>query len=222
MNSADIAVWSCSRIASHRCPNKMIRPFHDTTLTDIFLSKLARLNQPVFFAGYEEVFDEKCRQHGVPFAKRTRHSSLVDYPAADIYSFLNDQPYEYMLQVNACVPFLRTKTIADFVDACSTDHRPAFGVFRVKNYFVHIDGRPINFDTGLSTINTKEVPPVYEFAHVFYFFSREYFRRTGWYWDWNEVRYIEIPEGLETFDIDTEEQFFMAETLWKEVGYSVV
>lgn len=222
MKMSDVAVWSCSRIASSRCPNKMIRPFHDTTLTDIFLSKLARLDRNVFFAGYEEVFEEKCRHHGVPFVKRTRHSALIDHPASEIYSFLCDQQYEYLLQVNACIPFLRTKTIADFLDSCTADHRPAFGVFRLKDYFVHIDGRPINFDTTLSTINTKAVSPVYQFAHVFYFFRKEHFMRTGWYWDWNDVRYIEIPDGLETFDIDTEEEFFMAETLWKEVGYSVV
>lgn len=222
MNPSDIAIWSCSRIASQRCPNKAIRPFHDTTLTDIFLSKLARLEHNTFFAGYEEIFEEKCRNHGVPFVKRTRHSAQIDSPASEIYSFVNDQPYEYLLQVSACIPFLRTKTITAFLEACMTDRRPAFGVFRTRNLFTELDGKPINFDINLSTINTKVAPPIYEFAHVFYFFQREYFTKTGWYWDWNEVRYIEIPDGLETFDVDTEEEFFIAETLWKEVGYSVV
>ena len=222
MNETDIAVWSCSRIASSRCPNQMIRPFHSTTLTDIFLSKLARLERNVFFAGYEEVFEEKCRQHRVPFVKRTRKSSLTDFPASEIYSFLRDQPHEHLLLVNACVPFLRTKTILDFLESCQSDARPAFGVLRTKNYFVHLNGQPINFDTNLMTINTKAVTPVNEFAHVFYYFHKEYFVKTGWFWDLNEVRYIEIPDGLEIFDIDTEEEFFMAETIWKEVGYSVV
>ena len=35
MNLTDIGVWSCGRTSSSRCPNKMIRSFHDTTLTDI-------------------------------------------------------------------------------------------------------------------------------------------------------------------------------------------
>lgn len=222
MNNTDIAVWSCSRISSTRCPNKMIRPFQNTTLTDIFLAKLARLKRNIFFAGFEEVFEEKCRIHNVPFVKRTRHSALIDEPAAEIYSFLTSQPYEYLLQVNACIPFLRTKTILDFLESCASDRRPCFGVFRNRNYFVRLDGSPMNFETTVATINTKAVTPVYEFAHVFYFFRRDYFTQHGWYWDWNDVRYIEIPDGLETFDIDTEEEFFMAETLWKEVGDSVI
>lgn len=221
MKNNDVAIWSCSRLASSRCPNKMIRPFHNTTLTDIFLSKLAGLDQNTFFAGYEDVFESMCEQHKVPFVKRTRHSALIDEPAKEIYSFINDQPYDYFLQVNACTPFLRSKSIIDFLESCASDRRPAFGVFRAKNYFVRLDGSPINFDVDLTTINTKAVSPVYEFGHVFYFFSKEHFLRTGWYWDWSDVRYIEIPSGLETFDIDTEEEFFMAESMWKDVGRSV-
>jgi len=222
MNTTDIGVWSCSRLSSTRCPNKMVRQFHNTTLTDIFLSKLEKLKRNTFFAGYEEVFGEKCRAHNVPFVKRTRQSALIDEPASEIYSFVKDQPYEFLLQVNACTPFLRTKTIIDFLESCVSDRKPCFGVFRNKNYFVHLDGTPINFTNGVSTINTKVVAPVYEFAHVFYFFSKEYFIRHGWYWDWNEVRYVEVPDGLETFDIDTEEEFFIAETLWKEIGFSLI
>ena len=38
----------------------------------------------------------------------------------------------------------------------------------------------------------------------------------GWYWDWNEVNYIEIPHGIESLDIDTEEEEFdMARLLWE-------
>lgn len=222
MNTTDIGVWSCSRISSTRCPNKMVRPFQDTTLTDVFLSKLGSLKRNIFFAGYEDVFRDKCREHDVPFVQRTRRSASVDHPAAEIYNFLTEQPYTYLLQVNACLPFLRTKTILDFLESCTSDYRPCFGVIRKKNYFVQLDGTPVNFKTNLDTINTKVVEPLYEFAHVFYFFNRDYFAQHGWYWDWNEVRYIEVPDGLETFDIDTEEQFFMAESMWKEVGYSVV
>ena len=60
-----------------------------------------------------------------------------------------------------------------------------------------------------------------EFAHVFYFFQKSTFVKTGWYWDWSKVDYIEIEEGLETFDIDTEEQFQMADALWNRFGSAV-
>ena len=97
MKNNDVAIWACRRLASRRWPTKMIRPFHDTTLTDIFLSKLAGLDHSTFFAGYEDVFENMCAKHKVPFVKRTRHSALIDEPAKEIYSFINDQPYDLSL-----------------------------------------------------------------------------------------------------------------------------
>ena len=62
--------------------------------------------------------------------------------------------------------------------------------------------------------STKTVKPVLEFAHALYFFSKEYLFREGTYWDWNTVRLIELPSKLQTIDIDTEEDFRIAEALW--------
>ena len=35
-----IGIWSCARTTSQRCPNKMIKNFCGTSLTDIFFKKL--------------------------------------------------------------------------------------------------------------------------------------------------------------------------------------
>lgn len=216
-----IAVWSCGRVSSSRCPNKMVRPFADTTLTDIFLSKLAKLNIDVFFAGYEDIFKEKCNAHKVPFVKRTEKSANIDEPASEIYSFLKTQPFEYFLQVNACLPFLKIDTMKKYFDMCKENKEPSFAVIKKSNFFVKTDGTPINFSNNLTTINTKKVSPINEFAHAFYFFKKEYFIETGWYWDWNTIKYIEIPGGLEIFDIDEEEEFEMAEAIWQYKKYSI-
>ena len=214
MNISDIGVWSCARTTSTRCKQKMIRPFGDSTLTDIFLKKLSKVGDNIFFGGYEPIFKDKCQLHGIPFIQRTKESATVDEPAAKIYEFLFDQPYKYLLQVNACLPFLKSESIVRFLETCIEDDKPKFAVFRKNNYYTDINGKPYNFNSSLTTINTKNVSPVNEFAHVFYFFEKSYFVENGWYWDWNDVRYIEINESIEMFDIDTEEQFKMAEAMW--------
>ena len=71
----------------------------------------------------------------------------------------------------------------------------------------------------ISTINTKSVDKVKEFGHVFYFFEKEYFKKNGWYWNWDDVEYITIPKGIEMLDIDTEEDFKKAEIYWKGLNY---
>jgi len=218
MNISDIGVWSCARTSSTRCKQKMIRPFGESTLTDIFLKKLSNVGKNVFFGGYEPIFEQKCKLHGVPFIKRSKEAATVDEPASKIYEFLCDQPYEYLLQVNACLPFLKAESIINFLNICTEDDKPKFAVIRKNNYFTDINGKPYNFSNNLSTINTKNVSPVNEFAHVFYFFKKSYFIENGWYWNWEDLRYIEVDDGLEIFDIDTEEQFKMAESIWNGIN----
>ena len=41
------------------------------------------------------------------------------------------------------------------------------------------------------------------------------FLENGFYWNWNEVQYEEVPYGIESLDIDTEEDFEMARLLWE-------
>lgn len=228
---SEVGIFSFGRRRSQRCPNKMLRRFGDTTLTDIVLSKLSVLSRrghDVFFAGYEREFRVKCQHHGVPFVRRDRTSVLIDRPIVDILSFLRTVSYEYLLLVNACLPFLRTRTIEAFLDDCNANgRRPAFGVTKRTNYFVRLDGRAINFDPAEKTINTKTVTPVYEFAHALYFFRRRYLLEHGTYWNWRSVRSIELPDRRELVDIDTEDDFAFAEALWKVrrrslVGYSPV
>ena len=45
MEPARIGVFAFARTQSERCPNKMLRPFAGTTLTDIVLEKLSAFQE---------------------------------------------------------------------------------------------------------------------------------------------------------------------------------
>lgn len=211
-----IGIFSFGRMQSERCPNKMLRPFAETTLTDIVLSKLAHFGENSFFAGYESQFEHKCQQHNVPFVKRDENSINIDGPITDILSFLKDLDYDHFLIVSGCLPFLQTKTIENFLEQCiRAQYQPSFSVLKVNNFMLDEAKNPINFDASLKTINTKTVKPVYEFAHALYFFNKEYFFENKRYWNWSDVNYIELMNKKELLDIDTEEDFLIIENLWK-------
>ena len=212
-----IGVFSFGRKQSHRCVNKMLRPFGNTTLTDIILKKLKILGEHSFFSGYEEEFAEKCSQHGVRFVERSIHSTLIDGPITEILSFLQDLEYEYFLIVNGCLPFLTVKTISCFLQKClNKELDSAFAVIRRNNFYFGMDRTPLNFSLSLKTINTKTVDSVYEFAHALYFFNKDYFFYHGTYWDWKTVELLELEGKLQLFDIDTEEDFALTQSIWKE------
>ena len=213
--TTDVAIFSFGRKDSQRCPNKMLRPLAGTTLTDILLKKFARCHQPTFFAGYEPEFRSLCNNHGVRFVQRDERSATIDEPIVEILSFLQPLEFTHFLCVNASLPFLELDTITSFLDDCiANNSQPAFGVIRRANHLMSLDRHPLNFDITAHTINTKTVKPVLEFAHALYFFSKEYLFREGTYWDWNTVRLIELPSKLQTVDVDTEEDFRIAEALW--------
>lgn len=211
-----VGVFSFGRKESQRCPNKLLRPFGETTLADIMLAKLAAFGPAAFFAGHDDEFRVKAAAHGVPFVERDARSVTIDEPIVDILAFLRDVPYTHLLIVNACLPFLSVQTIRDFLKkAVDGGHQPAFAVTRRNTHFVGLDGRPLNFPGDLKTINSKTVQPVYEFAHALYFFERDYFFRHGRYWDWRSVRLLEIENRHEVVDIDTEEDFAFAHAVWQ-------
>lgn len=224
---SDVAVFSFGRVNSHRCPNKLLRPFSGTTLTDILLSKFSQLKAETFFCGHEEEFKRKCEEHKITFIPRDERSASIDGPITDILACLRDVKFEHLLLVSTCLPFLRVQTIERFIEECLSDKsRPAFGVVRRKAYFMTTDKQAINFDISQRTRNTKTVEPVLEFAEALHYFSREYFFEKGTFMDWTQVRYVELDERYELIDIDTEEDFSLAEALWKQqwkpVGHATI
>ncbi|MBI2173717.1 MAG: NTP transferase domain-containing protein [Candidatus Omnitrophica bacterium] len=211
-----VGVFSFGRIQSQRCPNKMLRPFADTTLTDVILEKLSQCGADAFFAGNGQEFRDKCARYAVPYLSRTSRSAEIDGPIVEILSFLRQVDFEHLLIVNGCLPFLKLGTIQHFLKEClANDCQSSFGVIRRQTHFLRLSREAVNFNPEDPTINTKTVEPILEFAHALYFFNREYFLAHGAYWNWKTVRLIELDSGLELFDIDTEEQFKLAEALWK-------
>jgi len=211
-----IGVFSFGRRESARCHDKMLRPFGKTTLTDILLNKLKHFGDSAFFAGRDEDFRKRCANHGVRFVERNEHSVSIDEPITDILSFLEAENFSHFLIVNGCLPFLSLKTIQDFHTTCLEDaSRPAFGVVARQNFFLDSSLDPINFSEEVTTINTKRAEPVYEFAHALYFFEKTFFFKNRRYWNWSEVRYLQMGSRYELVDIDDEADFAFAETLWK-------
>ena len=72
--------------------------------------------------------------------------------------------------------------------------------------------------TKLKTLNTKQVSPLYEFGNALYFFKKDFFLKNNRYWDWNKVEYITSDNKIELLDIDTEEDFLIVESLWKNLN----
>ena len=216
----DIAVVIQARLGSQRVPKKMIRPLAGTTLTDMAIETIKRCEsfpqENFYLSAYEPELVEIGEKHGVNVFHRSEKSAKSEgTPMTDMYEWWNKLPHKYCVLVNACAPFLTSKTIDTFVRSYSyTESDGMFGVIRKKNYFW-------NFNKDLITplteavMNTKTVSPIYEAAHCLYAGRLDRIGEGVWMGDFNipgDIKLFQMEER-EVFDIDYEWQFEMAEKL---------
>ena len=142
----DVAIVIQARLSSQRIPQKMIRPFAGTTLTDIFLEKVKQCKsfpmRNFYFSAYEDQLIEKASKHHVNVFKRSKESAMSEgTPMSLMYEWHDKLPHKYVILINACVPFLKPSTIDSFVEAyLQTEKTGLFAVMEKKNYFWNNDG----------------------------------------------------------------------------------
>jgi CMP-N-acetylneuraminic acid synthetase len=221
-NKKDICILVQARLGSTRVPGKMLRPFSNTTLVDILLTKLNKSTvidkKNIIFSAYEPELKEVVNKHKIKIFNRSKQSANSEgNPLSEIYEWHDKLPYKYVVLVSACNPLLKIETIDNFVKTfINSDKEGGFAVFEKRTYYWDKNGESLT-DWGDSEImNTKFVDPVYEGAHCLYA-SRMDIIKDGYWMDTNIPAKPElfIMDELEAFDIDYEWQFKLGELLYK-------
>jgi len=223
-----VAVVIQARLGSQRVPQKMIRQFANTTLTDIALGKIKECKSfPIdnfYLSVYEPELLDIGLKHGVNIYRRSEKSANSEgTPMTEMYEWWNKLPHEYCVLINACAPFLEPSTIDEFVKAyCESSSDGMFGVVKKKNYYWNDSGRLITPLTE-AVMNTKTVAPIYEAAHCLYAGRLDRIGEGVWMGDFNrsgDIQLFEMQEK-EIFDVDYEWQFETAESLYKNLNENI-
>ena len=224
----DICLIIQARLSSERCPNKMLKPFADTTLLDIALEKITQLQsfdykKSFFLSAYEKELKEVANKYGLNVFHRSERSARSEgTPMSDMYEWWNKLNFKYCILVNACAPFLEPSTIDGFIDAyAKSESEGLFGVIKKKNYFWNKDGKLITpWPQSEACMNSKVVEPTYEAAHCLYAGRLDTIGNGIWMGDFQKPGDIELynMEEKECLDIDYEWQFKVAEALWSAQG----
>tara|TARA_Y100000593_G_scaffold94692_1_gene195144 strand:+ start:2715 stop:3413 length:699 start_codon:yes stop_codon:yes gene_type:complete len=216
----DIAVVVQARLGSQRCHNKMIRPFAGTTLTDITIKKVLKSDvipkKNFYLSVHEPELVAIGEKYGINIFNRSEKSANSEgTPMTEMYEWWNKIPFKYVVLVNACAPFLSTKTIDDFVTKYTRSADGLFGVMEKKNYFWNKEGEIL---TPLveAVMNTKTVQITYEAAHCLYAGKMDNIGQSIWMGDFNKPGDISLfpMSEKECLDIDYEWQFDMCEALY--------
>jgi len=221
----DILFICQARLASERVPRKMVRPFCGTTLIDILIKKIKQSSIIPFENFYLSVHDEelinKGNRHQINVYQRSKESALVENNITAMFEWWDKLPFKYVILLSACNPLLRIQTIDRFIKHfLNSDKEGSFGVVEKKQYFWDDKENMISkWPKKQKIMNTKYMNITYEAAHCLYA-SRMDIIGEGYWMDKNippKPELFVIKDESETFDIDNEWQFKVAQALYSQL-----
>lgn len=125
-------------------------------------------------------------------------------------------PGEHFLQTHATNPLLTVDSISRGIAQYFRHlhkYDSLFSVTRHQSRFYHADGTPVNHNPA-ELLRTQDLPPLYEENSCLYLFSKSSFQaataRIG-----KRPQLFELSP-LEAMDIDTEEDFLLAEARYRQ------
>lgn len=205
---------------SERIPNKNMRDFNGQPLCSVMLDKLvasAHIDQVVVNTD-SQVIKEFIEDRYSEVTVVDRPENLLGHDVSmnkiighDIDIF----PAELYLQTHSTNPLLSLKTIDEAIEKLKADkenHDSLFSVTKFQTRFYNEDGSALNHDPEV-LIKTQDLPALYEENSCIYLFTKEAFYK-------NNRRIGSAPmmfemEPIEAVDIDVEDEFVLAEKLFK-------
>ncbi len=214
-----ISVLINARTQSSRLPRKLVLPFADSTLIDIALEKLDRLD---FFAHrYFAVAEDELKSRVASY----RNIELLERDADAVKPGYNDHRkifahYEriesdYILWLNPCHPLLSSDTLRRAVEhVLATRHNSYTSVVPTTDWIFDDRGTPIT-NTQATMLSSGHSRRFFKVAHAFHVINKAFFLKDYQYWTLtpNDPALIEIPVG-ESYDVNDEMEFQIAEAAY--------
>jgi CMP-N-acetylneuraminic acid synthetase len=203
-----------SKLNSQRLPRKNVLPLGGRPLVNWVLGTLdmAKVDESVIYAADDEITRFVEPDIDYRFVQRPAWLDTDEAKVQDfVGSFLDDVEGDVVVLLHITSPFITPATVDACVDAVvSGEHESAFAALEMQR-FAWFRGEPLNYRLDLPTPRTQDLDPVLVEQSGLYVFTRDLFRRTG-----RRIAdrpYIHPIDPLEGHDIDTAEEFELAEMI---------
>lgn len=225
--SREILLVGTAREKSDRCHNKMSRYFHNTTLFDIYMEKLETIkkqNNNIFddiiiaVSKYDKVLWDKANSYSIKIHERDKHSVTKATSLSEIHYYLKDYEQEYIMWLNGSSPFITPDTILFFGDFFKKESMESLHLIkrRLNWFWLDNENKPINVEKKTHS-RSQECQPIYESLQSFHIYNRQFMLENDAPWDFsfnNPYLYKIGEDSIEYYDIDTEEEFHIAEKIY--------
>lgn len=212
------------RLGSKRVKNKNIRYLGDKPLVEHILYSLkqvSELKDNIYINANEDIFDEIAKRNKVCFYKRPIELSYDDATNdAFMYDFLQNIKCDWLVQAHSTSPFVTVKDIKTLLSLIRERNNNYDSIFSVKEEQIEslYKDHPINFTLNDQMKKSQDLVPVQSFCNGLMAFKRESFLRhykeLGYALFAGRPSYFTL-KGYATLDIDTEEDFSLAEGIYE-------
>ena len=207
-----------ARKNSTRCPNKHLRPLGNTTLIDVALDKLSKLDlDEKYLAVHDQELKDKVID-GVKILHREYESVAPgNAPHNIMYKHLENVKSDYIVNLNPCQPFLEVDKLQQIITLFKySNFDSMITAKRERNFYWDDDKNPINFKPN-DRLSTTTGPWIDVATHSLVIYKKQYMLDN---WELfpntkdNPYPFVVDWGEKELLDVDTEIDFKVVESYY--------
>ena len=210
-----------ARKGSTRVPNKLLRQFSDSSLIEIALEKLNKMDffEKKYLAIAEEEFEKiLVKYNNVELLRRNKEAVKRGVNPLNItFAHYLKIESDYVFVFNPCLPCISINSIKVAFDYFQkTDFISYTAVVSTGDWIFSNEGKPLT-NVDPKNVTTNKNISFKKGCHAFHIIPTKRFRNEGILWEFNinDPHLIEIPSE-EAIDVDTLPEFYAAEILYNE------
>jgi len=219
MNSKkkSVTVVMAARVESKRCQRKVAREFFEgKSLFDLMCQRLHQLRHPFAAAVGDEELVQAAHRQKVPVIERSHEEVNAHAPLLKVFKCMEKVKTTHAMLVSPCTPNLTMETINKACDFfIESPYRSMSSCTLEQNWFFDKDKKPL-FPINVHNMTSNELC-IYALANAFEIFPVDRFMEQGIFYtfdDPTDPHLFQIPKN-EALDINTEEEFVIAQDLWR-------
>lgn len=206
------------RAGSQRVKNKNIRPFAGSSLLEIKVKQLLRINEidSIIVNSDSDEMLEIAASLGAETYKRDAYYASSTVPINEVYKNIGETTNaDIIVYANATNPLLKDSSVSNAIHAFlnrTSDNDTLNSAHLIKE-FLWKDGQPLNYDLDKMP-KSQNLPDIYALNFALNIFEREYAIQNSSIVGRKPILFK--LEELEAVDIDNEIDFEFAEFMYKK------
>lgn len=202
------------RAGSQRVKNKNIKPFANTTLLDIKIETLKKVQgiDDIIVSSDSQEMLKIAKEHDVNVHIRDEYFASNEVNNSDFMQNLSTIVDEGHIMYSPCTsPLLSSETITEIVSKYKNNKLRNIVTVTTQKHHMWLNGKPLNYDPS-NAPNSQDLPDIYSINYGCCILSKD-----DLYKHKNVVvePTFHITNEIESIDIDTEFDFIIAEFIYR-------